>query len=398
MVIGIDASRANEREKTGTEWYSWHLLRVLVPLLGEHRVRLYTREPLEPILRQLGPPVEERVLRWPPGVLWSHLRLSWELLWSPPDVLLITADTVPLIHPRRTYTTIHDVAFERFPALYAQHSVQRRLGWLRPVIHLAVRIVTLGRYSASELDYHRWSVRHALRASRKILTVSEFTKSELVSLLGAGPEQVVVTSQGVSQPASFVTVDEHQIQTILARLGLSRPYFLFLGRLEAKKNIELLVHGYVEYRRQAARPVNLVLVGNPGQGWAGVGAWLHQAKRRQGIYQLGWQSPNDLRVLQKGASGFVFLSQYEGFGRPPLESLSARVPVLASRTAALPEVLGSCALYVDQLDPSHVARGLARLAEDEPLRASLVRCGLQRVQQFTWEETARRTVAVLLSA
>ena len=118
MIIGIDASRANSLEKTGTEFYSWYLIRELTRQHPEHRFRLYTREPLRDGLEQLGEHVEARVLIWRPGLLWSHLRLSWELLWHRPDMLFVPADTVPLYHPKKTITTIHDVAFERWPEAY----------------------------------------------------------------------------------------------------------------------------------------------------------------------------------------------------------------------------------------------------------------------------------------
>ena len=191
MIIGIDASRANQREKTGTEWYSWHLIRQLVPLLSGHTIRLYTREPLLADLVDLkAQGAEERVLGWRPGIMWTHLRLSWEMIWHQPDVLLILADTVPLVHPPNTFTTIHDIAFERMPELYGQRSVQRRIGWAKPLVSLGIHILTFGQYGASELDYHRWSVRHALRACHKIFSVSKFTKQELIDVLKADPEKI----------------------------------------------------------------------------------------------------------------------------------------------------------------------------------------------------------------
>ncbi|MBI5798591.1 MAG: glycosyltransferase family 1 protein, partial [Candidatus Yonathbacteria bacterium] len=121
MIIGIDASRANRRLKTGTEWYSFALIQALKKIIGHptgDRVLLYTNTPLEGGLEQCPDGWEERRLGWRFGRLWTQIRLSWEMFWQPPDVLFIPAHTIPLIHPKRTIVTIHDIGFERLPELY----------------------------------------------------------------------------------------------------------------------------------------------------------------------------------------------------------------------------------------------------------------------------------------
>lgn len=390
MIIGIDASRANVAEKTGTEWYSWHLIRELIPLLAGHTVRLYSREPLRAGLDRFGADVQSRVLAWPPGILWSHLRLSWELFWHRPDVLFVPADTVPLIHPKKTLTTIHDVAFERWPELYQGRSVQRRLGWLRPLVHLAVRLFTLGRYSASERDYHRWSARHALRSSPRILTVSEFSKREILATIGGQPDQIIVTPLGVDATTPMKHCTPREIEETQRRYGLSRPYVIFIGRLEEKKNIRLLLESFALYHQSEKDPVDLVLLGAPGYGWEAASAAI-PTDQRSAIHQLGWVGEDDRWRLHAGARGLIFLSAYEGFGLPPLESMLLRVPVLASRFGSLPEVLDDAALYADELEPRLVAKAINRLVTDQALRVQLSSKGFAWAQQYTWQRTARLT-------
>jgi len=396
MVIGIDASRANIPEKTGTEWYAWEIIRALAPRLSAHQIRLYTREPLAPGLQQLGAHVEARVLTWPVGILWSHLRLAWEIFWHQPDILFVPADTIPLIHPPRTYTTIHDIAFERWPELYSRKSVQRKIGWIRPLINLAVRLFTAGRYSASERDYHRWSVRHALRVSRKIITVSEFTKQELVTLLQARPDQIEVTYQGVAQPEEFNYYDQSIITRVRQQLALPARYFLYIGRLEAKKNIGQLIYGYQLYRQLVHQPTALVLIGRPGFGWSDVAKQLSTPTTTTGIYRLTWQPPEVLQPVLKGARAFIFLSNYEGFGRPPLEACSAGVPVIAARATCLPEIIGPAALFVDHGQPAEIAQAMLKIDNDQALRQELISRGYQRVRQFQWSTVADQTARILL--
>lgn len=398
MIIGLDASRANITERTGTEKYAWEVLHRLLRLLPGHHLRLYAREPLRPEWLPLPPEVDVRVLTWPPGVLWSHVRLSWELWRHPPDLLFVPADTVPLVHPPRTVTTIHDVAFERWPELYRGRSVQRRLGWLRPLVHLLVRLATLGRYSASERDYHRWSVRQALRASPSILTVSEFSKREIVELLGVRPERITVTPLGVRQSESFSAIPSQQRHQVRQQLNLNRPFYLFVGRLESKKNIGLVMQGYDLYRQRSTHPLDLVLIGNPGYGWEEVEAQLRVKPYRGSVHVLGWQPDPIVDVLQVSATALICISKYEGFGIPAVESLSAGVPVLSSRQGALPEVLGSAAHYIDQPSADAVANGLVEVTSNEQVRSACIKAGLAQAKKFTWEKTAARTADLLLAA
>lgn len=391
MIIGIDASRANVGEKTGTELYSFEVIRRMVPQFNGHTVRLYSREPLEPVLRNLGPGVEERVLRWPPGILWSHLRLSWELLRHRPDVLFVPADTVPLVHPRRTVTTIHDLGFERFPQLYRRTSVQRRLGWLRPLVHFGVRLFTLGRYSASEVDYHRWSVRHAIRAASHLLTISEFSRREIHDLFGVPISRISVTYLGVTPADTYDAIEQRAIDEILQHWRLTKPFFLFIGRLELKKNIKHVLIAYRSYRQQVKDPIDLVLLGPPGNGWAECAPLVNGPDVAGSIHQLGWQPEAIRMVLQRAATALVFASRYEGFGIPAAESLSAGVPVVASRAGSLPEVLGPCAIYVNADDPADIARGLVAVSTDEKQRGELRQSGRERVRRFTWDRTATLT-------
>lgn len=392
MVIGLDASRANQVERTGTERYAWEVIRRLPGLLPDQTIRLYLRQSPQPDLRSLGPNVEIRVLGWPPGVLWSHLRLSWELWRHRPDLLFVPANTVPIIHPWRTVTTIHDVAFERFPELYRGRSVQRRLGWLRPLIHLAVRLFTLGRYSASERDYHRWSSRHALRSSRLVLTVSDFSRREIIATLGARLDQLAVTPLGVEQDRQTAVSEKPSLG-----FKIPRPFILFVGRLETKKNIDGLIAAYEQYRHLTPSPHDLVLAGSPGYGWEAVAEQVKVLVSAGVAHHLGWVEPAELRLLQATASCLWFVSRYEGFGLPPLECMSFGVPVLASPVASLPEVLDSAVLFVSPDDTSGIAHAMVRLTSDQALRRQLIGRGQAWVKQFTWQKTAELTATHLRS-
>lgn len=397
MIIGIDASRANVAERTGTERYAFEVISRMLPKLGGHRVRLYVRETLRSEWGSIPSSVEVCVLRWPPAVLWTHLRLSWELFWRRVDVLFVPADTVPLIHPKNTITTIHDIAFERYPELYRGTSVQRAKGPLRFILNAAVRLVTLGRYTASELDYHRWSVRQAVRSCPTILTVSEFSKKEIADVLHVPLERIIVTPLGIHAPAHYASISEQRILARKKELRLTTPYALFIGRLESKKNIALLLQAYTAFRSVTQHSsLDLVLAGNPGYGWTeavkSVGGEL-----ADGVHQLGWQSDEAVDELLLGASALVMVSEYEGFGLPAVEALSAGIPVIASRHGSLPEVLGNYAVYVDTTSVEELRNQFTLLSQKGDQFGHDRSASKEYAARYTWVTTAELTLKAIVS-
>jgi glycosyltransferase involved in cell wall biosynthesis len=382
MIIGLDASRGNVAELTGTERYAFEVISRLVHDFPQAEIRIYIREELHNRWGKLPENIRVKILKWPPQIMWSHLRLSWELFWHRPDMLFVPADTVPLVHPQKTVTTIHDVAFERFPELYRTASVQRKMGWLRPIVHATVRLMTFGRYSASERDYHRWSVRQALRSCPLILTVSEFSKQEIMDLYKVQSNRIWVTPSGLDKLKSSATSDQ---------MNNGQPFMLYIGRLEAKKNIKNVVLAYLKYRGLVNEPIDLVLAGTPGYGWSEALAAINQPPAELGIKVLGFVSENHRRSLLQQARMMVFCSRYEGFGLPPLEEMSVGVPVLASTAGSIPEVLGDAAYLVSPDDIESISVGMKKVGHDEAVRQKLIQLGYERAKLYPWTRTAELT-------
>lgn len=382
MIIGIDASRANLIERTGTERYSFELLARWPRLQPEVHFRLYLREAPLADLADLGPNVEIRVLNWPPRILWNLLRLSWEMLWHPPDVLFVPAHTSPLIHPHHTVVTIHDVGFERWPKLYSHTPIGSQKHWLG----FLIRAVTLGRYGNSELDYHRFAVRWALRTSARIITISKFSARELQTFFPLKSEKLSIIPLGVApRPKSNEPSP------------LTRPYALFIGRLERKKNIANLVAAYAQYRTLTPTPVDLVLVGRPGTGFDEAENIIAAHNLHGVVHQFPWQPAPAIDRFLTHARSFVFISRYEGFGLPAIEAMAAEIPVLASTAGSLPEVCGNAAILVAPENIQDIAKGLVAVNHDEPRRRELVERGKRRAAEFSWDRCAEQTLDILLA-
>ena len=168
MVLGIDASQANRKIRSGTEWYAWHLIKEFKKLASgrtDLEVRLYTRDELQTDLAQgLPSNFQVKVLTWPLRYFWGQIRLSLEMLFNPPDILFCPAHTIPFFHPKKIFTTLHDVGFEDYPELYTKLSL-----W-----------------------YHRWASSHAVKSATRIFTVSEFSKERIVENYGEELESKIV--------------------------------------------------------------------------------------------------------------------------------------------------------------------------------------------------------------
>lgn len=391
MIIGIDASRANRVEKTGTEWYSFHIIRALVDQHPEVRFWLYTKEPLRPPLDRLtGARVENRVLRWR-GILWSQLRLSLEMLLRPPEVLFVPAHTIPLIHPRATVTTCHDIGFERHPDLYGRRpigSAHRLVQWF---LNLLIRLVTLGRYGNSELDYHRWSMRLAVRQAAAIITVSAFTARELTAWYHISSAKITVIPHGFDQTEVYPPVPRLRLAE---NYGLTRPYLLYVGRLERKKNTEGLLAAYRQLLKDPVDRPDLVLVGQLSEGKGDILKLIRDLPAGR-VRRLPWLTPPNLSAVMSQALAFVFPSLYEGFGLPVLTAFAHGVPVVCSKTSSLPEVADEAAVLVNPLDPAEIAKGIREVLDQPGLRARLIARGLERVRAFRWETAAEQTFRLL---
>jgi glycosyltransferase involved in cell wall biosynthesis len=366
MLIGIDASRAATRKRTGTENYSLQLIRHLLALESGHRYRLYFNRPPTIDLFPMRADLELRVMPFPR--LWTHLRLSWEMARQPPDVLFVPAHVLPLIHPRSSVVTVHDLGYRHYPEA---HPLLDRL-------------------------YLDLATRYNARAARRVIAVSQATQDDLVQHYGLEPGKITVVYSGWDERMQPVE-DETTIERVKARYGIRGEYVLYVGTLQPRKNLGRLLEAYGLLRKQAQRG------GAPGLVIAGRKGWLYdpifQQVERLGLESEvvfpGYVTQEDLPALLSGARLFVFPSLYEGFGLPVLEAMACGTPVVCSNVSSLPEVAGDAALLVDPLDVKGMAEAMNRLLQDEGLRTELVERGYRQVRRFSWDRCARETLAVL---
>lgn len=360
-IYGIDANVLTRPRITGTERYVKHLLTEMMqePLKPDERVILYTSKPIK-LLPELPENWSEKILKWPLPKGWTHGRLSIELQNNSPDVFFSPAHEIPLLTGRtKILSTVHDVAFRKYPEIYSTRAKKRQ----------------------------EWAVNRVKQKADRIMTISNTSKQDLVELYQIPASKIHLAHLAV-YPADFKTTSG-EVERVAQKYQLpQKKYFVTVGRVEKKKNIPLLLKAF----QQVPGEVELVLAGGFGAGEEEIKQLISQDSR---IKALGYLPDEDLAGLLGGALGYVFPSRYEGFGIPILEAFSAGIPVIASDIPALREVGGEAAKFVGVNNQTGWTVAMRELLQNEQLRDHLVSLGQERLGHFSWSQTAQKTWQVL---
>ena len=237
-------------------------------------------------------------------------------------------------------------------------------------------------YSRKHLAYLKWSAKYALKKARKIIAVSVSTKNDLVNLYGANPEKISVVYHGAT--------------ALKSETRTKKPQFLFLGRLEERKNITGLIQAFELLKKRYQLPHKLILAGSSGYGYRKIKSKISQSKFKDDIIELGYISEKEKRRLFGEAEALVFPSFYEGFGLPILEAQANGCPVITSDLSSLPEVAGAGAILI-QPEVEQICQAMYKVIDDTNLRDRLIKEGYRNIKKFSWQKCARETLKELLN-
>lgn len=363
MFIGIDASRAFIGERTGTENYSYNLIRNLAEIDRSNYYFLYTK-PDQKINFPLPQNFKVQPIFFPR--LWTQLGLAFESLLRPPEILFIPAHTMPVIRrpSLKVVVTIHGIEYEYLPQYY---QFPQRL-------------------------YLNKTTEYAVRQADHLIAVSRWTKKQLVERLGGDPKKISVVYEGVSPKI------HPRGGNILSPRGCYKgEYILFVGTIQPRKNLVHLIEAFSKLQVQVQvqdLALNLIIAGKLG--------WMYeeilQAPKRFGVEKrvkfLGYVSDEKLASLYTKALFFVLPSLCEGFGLPVLEAMRFGCPVIASRAGALPEIVGQAGLLVNPYQVEEIVEAMKLVGESPELREALREKGFRRVRQFSWQKAAEETIKV----
>ncbi len=294
--------------------------------------------------------------------IWSCGPFSYDALFpKKADLSVFFNYIVPPRISGKVITTIYDMTYRRFPETMDGRNLRRLKGGM---------------------DY-------SIARSDRILTISEFSRREIVELLDVNPEKI-----SVIPCAPNYAEETASAETLAAQHGIQTPFLLYVGNVEPRKNLPRLLRAFAELKEKQHIPHRLVIAGGKGWQTEAFDRALADSPVREEIVLTGFVPAGIKNALYQNAAAFVFPSLYEGFGIPPLEAMHFGCPVVCADAASLPEVVGEAAELVDPTSVDAIAAGILRVLEDTDHAAELVRRGYSRERCFSWDTSAQRFAAL----
>ena len=369
MTIYIDVSAA-VHQNAGIARYAESLARALLTYHGqEHKFSLfYNRDrQVKPLAGLEGIPTRTIYAGYKPwrmavwlgqlaGIGFNRLLSDAELFHATEHLLMPLRD-IP------TVLTVHDLIYHLFPAYH------KRLNYW--YLNVAMPLF--------------------VRRADALITISESSKRDLVRIYHVPEEKITVIYEAASP--NFGPVPTEHVAEVKARYGLPERYLLALGTIEPRKNLIRLVEA-LRSLRQKDRALSLVIVGSRGWLYQGFFQHLEKLDVPKAVLLSGYVPDADLPAVISGAAAYVLASFYEGFGLPILEAMACGTPVVCSNTSSMPELGGDAACYFDPYNTESMVAAIATVLEDGNLRAEMRERGLAQAARFSWQRTAKETLAV----
>lgn len=267
-----------------------------------------------------------------------------------------------------TVMVTHDIAHEHFP---------EQVPWLAR-------------------RYYEYFIPRYLRRADRLITVSEFSKRDIIRHFDLDPGKISVCGNG-ARP-EFHPLPEQEKSAVRQQYSGGQDYFFYLGSVNPRKNVRRLIEAFDVFKNESRAPVKLLIGGRFGWLTGEVKEACDRARHREDIVFLGYLPEAELPGLMGAALALTYVSLFEGFGLPILEALHAEVPVITSDTSSMPEVAGEAALLVDPFHGPAIARAMTRIYRDAALRRQLVEAGRRQRRLFSWEKTTGIVENVLMNA
>jgi glycosyltransferase involved in cell wall biosynthesis len=363
MRVAIDARKLHD---FGIGTYIRNLLRHLARTDHSTEYVLLCGEADLGVAAQLGPNFRGVLEPSPNYSLREQVHVPWVLRRERPDLYHAPHYVLPAGVRCPSVVTIHDCIHLMFPQY-----LPNRLAYA---------------YARAQM----WS---AARRSDCILTVSEASKRDILHLFNVPPEKIVVVYNAIDSHFA-VTPSEDAVSRVRERYQLDHKFVLYVGNIKPHKNLVRLIEAFHQLRQGELADLKLLIIGDQISKLPSLRRAVHRHKLHKQVRFLGYVADDQLAILYRLASVFVFPSLYEGFGLPPLEAMASGTPVVASNVSSLPEVVGDAAVLVNPYDVDAIVDGLRRVLTDPALAADMSRKGIERAREFSWERSVAKTWAV----
>jgi glycosyltransferase involved in cell wall biosynthesis len=255
--------------------------------------------------------------------------------------------------------------------------------------------LTLQEYDFLDRKFIRYSI-NAMKNVDKIITISDFTKNELINYTNIPPNKIQTIYLGVDD--EFKKLTSHEIEDTRIEYNLPNSYILYVGSEQSRKNFISIIKAFYRLKKKYnLKDLKLIKAGSPQISDAQrkkIFDLIKELNLEKDVIFTNYVSDEYLVKLYNGAEIFVYPSLYEGFGLPPLEAMACGCPVITSNTSSLPEVVGDAGIMIDPFDVDSLTESMHKILTDNDLKKELSRKSLERAKLFTWKKTADQTLEV----
>ena len=297
--------------------------------------------------------------------LWLNQPVRRNATKNKADVFFSPDGFIPLGMPVPKVSMFHDVAYLRYPE-YLQPRIRK--------------------------FYAKWIPRY-IAYTQHIITVSEFSKSELIDGYKVHPDKISVVYNGITD--AYKPLDAAQQDVIRKKYTQGRPYFVFLGALHPRKNVLTLVKAFDHFKSSHSSDVQLILAGRDAWHNKELFETIEKSPFKKEIHLPGYVRTEDAVPLVASAEAMIYPSIYEGFGLPMVEAMACGVPVICSNVSSLPEVAGNAALQFDPMDVQQLSEHMHAITTDQHLKNEMIRLGYERRKIFSWDKAAEEIYTIL---
>ncbi len=368
MRIAVNTRLLLPKKMEGIGWYTYEIVRRIVREHPEHEFFFFFDRPFDasfvfeknvtPIV--LFPPARHPFL----FILWFECAVKRALKKHRIDLFFSTDGYLSLGSNVPQIGVIHDLNYEHFP---------NDVPWLAR-------------------KYLKYFFPKFAQKARHIITVSEFSKSDIIKTYNVPSNQVTAIWNDASK--GFSKISEEKKVAIRKRYTQQAPYFLFVGSIHPRKNVGRLLEAFVLFRKKCPIDYKLVIVGEPMWKKQGFIPAISESYKEHVVF-TGHLKPDELSLIMGAAEIFTYVSYFEGFGIPLVEAMKSGVPILCANQTALPEVAGDAALYCDPFNVEDIAQKMIQLVEDAPLRMAFAKRSFERSTHFSWDSSAKKVWEVL---
>ena len=362
MKIGIDARFYGPKQK-GLGRYVEKLVEQLEKIDKKNQYIIFLREENWDEYWPKNPNFKKALANAKWYGIKEQFLMPFKIWQNQIDLVHFPHFNVPLFCPAPFVITIHDLILKKFPT--------RRASILGSV-----------RYFLKNLAYHL-VISSALKRSKKVISVSNYTKKDILKYFKVNPEKIGVIYEGAPDR-------EFKVQN--SKFKIEKPYLLYVGNAYPHKNLERLISSFDELGREM--DLKLVLVGEKDYFYQRLEKEFSHIKN---IVLTGFVSDKELKALYQRASCYVFPSLCEGFGLPPLEAMANGLPVVCSSSTCLPEILGQAAIYFNPEDEQEMAQVIKQVLKDKNLQQELTSSGFEKVKEYSWQKMGREILKVYQS-